>query len=206
MTVLYRYGRDGRTRFARTGRVIADTADGVTLWTAAGSPQIESLLADGRPLRSVPVADRFALPRIRRETTWRGPGIVQFAPTAGEFSISWFFTDQGDFEGWYVNLESQPVRHDHFIDSTDRALDVWITPDRIPHWKDEDEFAHLTDRPGRWTTTEATAIRATATALVSRAAAAEFPFDGRWTDYRPDPTWPPLTLPPNWDDPHLATP
>jgi hypothetical protein len=204
MTFLYRYGRDGRTRFARTGRVIADTADGVTLWIAPGSPQIESVLADGRPLRSVPVAERFDLPRIRRETTWRGPGIVQFAPIAGEYSISWFFTEAGDFRGWYINLESQPVRHRQGLDSTDRALDVWVTPDRVPHWKDEDEFAFLTGRPGRWTPVEAAAIRATAAGLIARATAAEPPFDGRWTTFRPDLAWPVPALSPDWDEPHLS--
>ena len=204
--MLYRYGRDGRTRFARTGRVLADTPEGVALWIAPGSPQIESVLADGRPLRAVPLPDRFDRPRIRRETTWRGPGIVQFAPAVGEYSVSWFFTEAGGFAGWYVNLESQPIRHALGIDSIDRALDVWITPDRVPHWKDEDEFAFLTGRPGRWTTTEAATIRATATTLIARAAAAEFPFDGRWTDFRPDPAWPLLALPSTWDAPHLATP
>jgi hypothetical protein len=98
--VLYRYGREGRTRFARIGRVIADDADGLALWIAPGSPQIESVLADGRGLREVPIADR--------------------------------------------------------VD------------------------------------------------LMDLAAAGAPPFDGRWTEYRPDPGWGPVSLPDDWDQPHRA--
>jgi len=143
-TVLYRYGRQGQTRFVRVGRVIADDADGLALWIGAGSPQIESVLADGRGLRGV--------------------------------------------------------------DTTDRALDVWITPDRVGRWKDEDEFAALTGLPGRWTADQAPAIRATGEHLMDLAASGAPPFDGRWTDYRPDRGWEPLSLPDGWDQPHRATP
>jgi hypothetical protein len=41
---------------------------------------------------------------------------------------------------------------------------------------------------------------------MAMAAAGEPPFDGRWTDYRPDPAWAPVPLPADWDRPHLATP
>ncbi|WP_250006801.1 hypothetical protein [Actinoplanes sp. M2I2] len=61
-TVLYRYGRLGQARFVRVGRVISDDAEGLALWVGPGSPQIESVLADGRGLREVPVADRVGNP------------------------------------------------------------------------------------------------------------------------------------------------
>ena len=73
MTLLYRYGRDGRTRFARTGRLIADTPEGVTLWIAPGSPQIESVLADGRPLRFRPDPVR---PPLTVPSTWDDPHLA----------------------------------------------------------------------------------------------------------------------------------
>ncbi|MBM2620086.1 DUF402 domain-containing protein [Actinoplanes sp. LDG1-06] len=165
---------------------------------------MESVLADGRGLRELPLAERFDAPRVRRETTWRGSGIVQFAPAAGEWSVWWFFAEDGGFEGWYVNLEAPQVRWERGIDSSDRALDVWISPDRVAHWKDEDEFAFLTGRPGRWTPSQADAIRATGRELIDVAAAGAFPFDGTWTHYRPDPAWGPVALPSDWDRPHLA--
>ncbi|GAB2585330.1 hypothetical protein Aab01nite_53010 [Paractinoplanes abujensis] len=209
-TVLYRYGRDGRARFVRVGRVITDDADGLALWVAPGSPQIESVLADGRPLRAVPIAGRASLPRARRRSTWRGAGIVHFAPAAGEWSLWWFFDSAQRFTGWYGNLESSRTRWEadgvRGVDTADRALDVWITPDGAGRWKDEDEFAALTGRPGRWSAAQVPAIRAAGEQLMSLASAGAPPFDGRWTDYRPDPRWGAVTLPDNWDLPHRAAP
>jgi hypothetical protein len=205
--VLYRYGRAGEARFVRVGRVIADDDGGLALWIGPGSPQIEAVPADGRGLRDRPVRERFEVPRVLRPTTWRGPGIVQYAPASGDWSLWWFFSAGGDFEGWYVNLEAAPVRWEadglRGVDSSDHALDVVITPDRVASWKDEDEFAELTGRPGRWSTAQAAAIRRTGEEVIALAAAGEPPFDGRWTDYRPDPAWPPVTLPAGWDRPHL---
>lgn len=206
--VLYRYGRLGQTRFVRVGRVIADDADGLTLWIGPGTPQVESVLPDGRDLRELPLDQRFRAPRVRRLTTWRGPGIVQHAPASGDWSVWWFFGDDGRFEGWYGNLESPRVRWEtggcRGVDTADRALDVWITPDRAPRWKDEDEFTVLTGQPGRWSAEQAPAIRADGEHLMTLAADGAPPFDGRWTDYRPDPDWTTAGIPAGWDIPHQA--
>lgn len=209
-TVLYRYGRAGQTRFVRLGRVIADDADGLVLWVAPGSPQVESVLADGTSVRSLPFDQRAGASRVRRHSTWRGPGIVKYAPAVGEWSVWWFFTATGAFAGWYGNLESPRVRWEadgcRGIDTADRALDVQVTPDRAASWKDEDEFAAMTGTPGRWTAGQVPAIRAAGEHLMALAAAGAAPFDGRWTDYRPDPAWGPLRMPEAWDRPHGAMP
>lgn len=208
--VLYRYGRCGQAGFVRLGRVITDEADGLTLWIGPGSPQVESVLPDGRDLREVPLAQRFQLHRERRHTTWRGPGIVHYAPAYGDWSVWWFFAADGRFAGWYGNLESPRVRWQaggvRGVDTADRALDVWITPGRVGRWKDEDEFAVLTGQPGRWTAEQAPGIRADGVHLMDLAARAAPPFDGRWTDYRPDPAWPAAEMPDDWDLPHRAQP
>lgn len=210
-TVLYRYGRQGQVRFVRAGRVITDDSHGLGLWIGPGSPQIESVLADGRGLREVPILDRVQLPRALRRSTWRGPGIVHYAPRVGDWSVWWFFDATLRFAGWYGNLESPRVRWERgdlrCVDAADRALDVWITPDRIGQWKDEDEFAALTGLPGRWTAAQAPAIRAAGQHLMDLAASGAPPFDGRWTDYRPDPDWVvPVALPDGWAEPHRASP
>jgi hypothetical protein len=190
--------------------VIQDDADGLVLWIGPGTPQVESILVDGRGLHDVPIADQLQAPRTRRITPWRGAGIVKYAPAVGDWSVWWFFTEAGDFTGWYGNLESPRVRWEsgelQGVDTSDRALDVWITPDRRGTWKDEDEFAELTGGPGRWTADQVPAIRAAGEHLLALAADGAPPFDGRWTDYRPDPAWGTLMLPDGWDRPHLAGP
>ncbi len=46
----------------------------------------------------------------------------------------------GEFLGWYVNLED-PWRETALgFDTTDHLLDVWIDPDRTWRWKDEDHL------------------------------------------------------------------
>jgi hypothetical protein len=208
--VLYRYGRDGIANFVRLGGILNVDAEGLTIWVEAGSPQVELVLPDGRDLREVPLEERFDIPRVRRHSTWRGPGIVMFAPAQGDWSIWWFFTADGSFAGWYGNLESPRIRWERDgtrgIDTCDRALDVWVEPDRATSWKDEDEFAILTGRPGRWTAAAAPAIRADGEHLMALAAAGAAPFDGRWTDFRPDPQWTVPAMPAIWDVPHLAVP
>jgi hypothetical protein len=119
--VLYRYGRHAQARFVRSGRVLRDDADGLTLWVGPGTPQVESVPVRGGNLRDVPVADRADLPRVRRRTTWRGAGI------SGE-------------------------------------------------------------------------------QLMSLASSGAPPFDGRWTDFRADPAWGPLTMPDGWQRAHRGTP
>lgn len=208
--LLYRYGRQGRAGFVRAGRVIADDADGLVCWIGPGWPQVESVLPDGREGRSVPLAERFELDRVRVHSTWRGSGIVMYAPAAGDWSVWWFFDAAGRFAGWYGNLESPRVRWEsggvRGVDTADRALDVVIAPDGTARWKDEDEFAALTGRPGRWTAAQAAAIRADGEHLMALAAAGRPPFDNRWTGYRPDQAWTAPSMPDGWDRPHLAQP
>ncbi|WP_306209628.1 DUF402 domain-containing protein [Actinoplanes sp. RD1] len=209
-TVLIRYGRLGVARFVRVGRVLADDDDGLTVWVGEGWPQVEYVLPDGRDLRSVPLGQRFELERRPAVTSWRGPGIVHHAPAAGDWSVWWFFEPDGAFHGWYGNLESPRVRWEaggvRAVDSSDRALDVLVAPDGTARWKDEDEFEVLTGRPGRWSAGQVPAIRADGEHLMRLAAARAGVFDGRWTDFRPDPAWPVPQLPAAWDAPHRAEP
>lgn len=208
--VLYRFGRQGRAQFVRIGRVISDDVAGLALWIAPGSPQIESVMPDGRGLHDVTIAERLCLPRVRRWSTWRGPGIVMFTPPDAAWSVWSFFDGAGGFAGWYGNLQAPSVRWwadgVRGVDSADRALDVLVAPDRTCSWKDEDEFAALTGQPGRWTADQAPQIRADGEHLMTLATSAAPPFDGRFASFRPDPRWSPTGLPAGWDRPHLADP
>ncbi|MFN0280695.1 MAG: NUDIX domain-containing protein [Kineosporiaceae bacterium] len=210
--VVYRFGVSGRTRWARLARVVEDGPDGLVLWVAAGSTTVEQSLADGRPVREAPLAERFDVPRVRRTGRWRSPGVVMLVPPAGQaWSVWWFFEPDGSFRGWYGNLEAPHVLRttlhgSHLVDTSDRALDVEVTRERVPTWKDEDEFAVLTGRPGRWADRQVDGIRADGEHLMDLARRGAPPFDGRWTTFSPDPAWSLPSFPPDWDLPHLAGP
>lgn len=209
--VVYRFGLHGRVRWARVGRVVEDGPDGLALWVAAGSPVVEQALADGSPVRSAPLPDRFTAPRLRRSGRWRSPGIVMLVPPGGQAWSVWYFRgEDGAFRLWYGNLEAPHVlrttrRGTRLVDTADRALDVEVTADGTASWKDEDEFAALVGL-GRWPAGGAERIRADGEHLMRLAARGAPPFDGRWTDYVPDPAWTVPAFPPDWDLPHLAGP
>jgi hypothetical protein len=85
------------------------------------------------------------------------------------------------------------------VDTVDQALDLWVEPDGSWAWKDLDEFAERTGHPLYWDKTEAARIREVGERLAELAASRSFPFDGTWTDFRPDPDWPTAQRPEGWD-------
>jgi hypothetical protein len=113
------------------------------------------------------------------------------------------------FRGWYANLEVPVVvwrdARAAGMDTVDWDLDVWVPPDRSWRWKDEEEFVErLAYGPSYWVDDEAT-VRAAGERVVKLVEAGEFPFDGTWCDFRPEPSWPvPADLPPGWDRPRAT--
>jgi hypothetical protein len=200
--VVVRHFRAGEPHAALPTTVVNEDDTGLLLWLAGGTPVVRGHLADGRSVRDVGVVAAARMQRSLRPRTWRGTGILMLVPPADDWSLWWFFHDDGTFMGWYGNLEDRQVRQVidgvQYVDTADNALDVWFEPDRSWSWKDEDEFADLTGMPGYWTADEVPHIRAAGERLISLAEAGVPPFDGRWTDFRPDPAWPLPTLPSEW--------
>ncbi|WP_051808500.1 DUF402 domain-containing protein [Actinoplanes subtropicus] len=196
--VLQRYFRGDRCTFVRPMRVVRDDQDGLLLWLTAGSEFAALVDADGRTSHDLPL-DELNEPRLTRQR-WRDYDVLEWMPAGAAYSIWWMFADA--FAGWYVNLESPYERHPEGVDSVDLVLDIRVEPGRAWNWKDEDEFAARTGRPGYFDAVEAEAIRAEGNRLAKLVEGGEFPFDGTHTDFRPDPGWGPLTLPTGWDREH----
>jgi predicted RNA-binding protein associated with RNAse of E/G family len=97
-----------------------------------------------------------------------------------------------------VNLEIPRGRTEHTTDRSDGALDVVVAPDCSWRWKDEDE-ADAAVAAGRITAADLTRLRAEGERVIALAEAGAFPFDGTWTDFRPDPDWPAPVLPAGLD-------
>jgi hypothetical protein len=178
---------------------------GLLLWAAKGATVQDMVMADGRGLHGVPFKELIAGPRVLAPVAWRGDGLI-WHPTDTPYSVWFFFSPEGEFRRWYVNLETPGVVWRDGaaagIDSADWDLDVIVEPDRTWALKDEDEMldgvAH-----GRlyWGPDERT-IRSAGERAVKLVEAGEFPFDGVWTAFRPDPAWTvPLAMPPHWDRP-----
>ena len=205
-TVLYRHFGGERLSNVRPCRVVSDDARGLLLWLAGGSAMAIEVAADGRGVRQMSFAEWSTLDRRLVPTTWSGPGILKFIPPDADHSVWFFRTGNGVFKQWYVNLERRAIRWDDGalggVDVMDQDLDIVATPDRAWEWKDEDEFAERLALPEHYWVPDQDAVWAEGRRVIKQIEAGEFPFDGTWTDFRPDPSWPtPTELPPGWDRP-----
>lgn len=180
--------------------VVRDDPRGLVAWMAPGTTLLKSVLDTGDDARTAPLAERFRRGRATARSTWQGEGILCIAPTAAPWSV-WLFWEPGwTFSGWYINLESPHRREGDQVYAEDQVLDVWVTPDRTCHRKDEDELAAAVEQ-GWFTAQAAAAITRNAAAAEAVVAAGQFPFDESWESWRPDPTWaiPPLPQGVAWD-------
>jgi protein associated with RNAse G/E len=181
-----RYLRGKWCTWVQPMRVVKDDAAGLLLWQPAGSDHATLVDADGNtPHDASP--DRMRDPELARRV-WRGDVLVLMLPEAG-YSVWWLF-QEGDFTGWYVNLEEPYVRRNGAVETTDHVLDIVVTRQRRWQWKDVDEFDERIGEPFYFDRVAGEAIRAEGRRLIKLIEAGDFPFDGTYTDFRPDPGWP----------------
>ncbi|MFI6331055.1 DUF402 domain-containing protein [Micromonospora chersina] len=188
-----RYVRGDWCTWVQPMRVVADDERGLLLWHPAGSDFARIVDADGNTQHELTI-DRMREPRLT-VLTWTGYDILVLMPPGAAHSVWWFFRD-GDFAGWYVNLETPYVRRPDGVDTNDHLLDIVVTPQRRWEWKDDDELEARTGHPLYLDRATATAVRAEADRVVTLIEAGAFPFDGTHTDFRPEPDWPTLRLAP----------
>jgi hypothetical protein len=193
--------RDGRIGSLQCARVIADDERGLLTWSAAGSATMRRLLLSDEPARAIPLAEEIRSPTVLAVSTWQPFSTLMLTDPDAGHSVWWAFDADGAFVGWYVNLEPPVARWKGGIDHVDQALDILVAPDRAWRWKDEDEFAEQTGDPLFWDEAGAAAIREEGRRVIASAEAGAFPFDGTWTDFRPDQEWPVSALPWWWDQP-----
>ncbi|WP_231930000.1 DUF402 domain-containing protein [Micromonospora coriariae] len=137
------------------------------------------------------------MPTLLQPGFWQPYRTLMVMPPGAAHSIWWSWGANGAFAGWYINLEAPVDRWAGGVDVQDHALDVLVAPDRSWVWKDEDEFAAQTGDPLFWDLDDAAQIRAEGERLIACAERGEFPFDGTWCDFQPDPA----SLPYWWDTP-----
>ena len=112
-----------------------------------------------------------------------------------------FWSEDGSFSRWYVNLERHYQRTPIGIDFVDHFLDIVIDGNLTDwRWKDEDELLEAVS--ARLISPQAEdSIRAEGQRAIDRLAARASPFDEGWERWKPDPNWEIPRLPPNWQTP-----
>jgi hypothetical protein len=204
--VLYRNIDGARLASVRPCRVISDDDRGLLLWLARGSAVAIEVAEDGRGIRDMPFSEWITLRYRIVPAVWQGPGLLKFIPPDADHSVWFFRNDEGTFTNWYVNLEARALRWDDGqaagVDVIDQDLDIVVNPARTWQWKDEEEFTERLAHPAHYWVKDEAAVRAEGQKVIKQIEAGDFPFDGTWTTFHPDPAWPtPTTLPPGWNRP-----
>ncbi|GAA2472764.1 hypothetical protein Ahu01nite_046000 [Winogradskya humida] len=212
---LYRNIDGPRLASVRPCRVVSDDERGLLLWLTRGTTVIVEETLDGRGIRDMPFTEWVTQPVRVVPSVWQGPGLLKFIPPGADHSV-WFFQDEQEhFKFWYVNLEERALRWDDNsdggglagVDVIDQDLDIVVRPDRTWQWKDEDELAERLALPDHYWVHDEDALRAEGLRVIKQIEAGDFPFDGTWTDFRPDPSWQAITdLPTGWDRPPVPRP
>lgn len=193
--VLYRFWRlDGSLSAVHPARVAESESDRLLCWVLPGTRIRITTSPDGRKPRDIPLAERFAGPRVPAWSTWRSHPTLRLVFAHRWSSVWWFFEPDGTFRNWYVNLEVPLDADSGGINRVDGVLDVEVFPDRRWEWKDENEV-EASVAAGRFDYGQIELLRAEGKRLITLAEAGEFPFDGTYCDLRPDPQWPLPVLP-----------
>ena len=117
-----------------------------------------------------------------------------------KFYSTMYFWDHAsnEFLCYYMNFQLPFRRSASGIDTLDLDLDLIINPDFSFEWKDEEDYqkaiGHEIIFP-EWIQGIETAKGDVFDKLERR----QYPYDGSWLDWLPDPTWSPPKLPADWD-------
>lgn len=100
------------------------------------------------------------------------------------------------FAHWYVNFEAPRARAGNRIDTVDWHLDLLISPDGQPAWKDEHEALAALEA-GHLHQHDYDTARIAGQHIINDLQRWPAPI-GDWRSFRPDPTWPTPDLPADW--------
>jgi hypothetical protein len=120
---------------------------------------------------------------------WQGHGVLMLQRPGERYAVWHFWTGaERAFAGWYVNLQEPFRRAPIGYDTYDLELDVWIPAGGEWSFKDDDLLDVRVDE-GRFTTVEATEIRALGAEIGSMLDRGAEWWDPAWSRWTPDPRW-----------------
>jgi uncharacterized protein len=181
---------EGRIWSARPVTVVEDAEEQITLFIRAGARWMA-------PFRN---GQRLKIQQAEYELMEQPykAHVLSFAWPGNPAAVLLFYGSDWSPTHWYVNLEDPLRRSPVGFDTLDHKLDVIVELDGSWSWKDEDQFVEVIER-GLLDPGQGRGLRNDAEGAVRRIVEHEPPFDRDWYGWRPDPAWPPPTLPDGWD-------
>lgn len=192
--ILMREVWEGRIWTAKPVIVVQDEPNLTVLFMPHGTCYKHPRMPDGGQVPHM-LPDRWLLvDRVRNGDT------LFLCPAGSSYMVMLFRVEsQGQFAGWYINLQ-EPLRRICFgFDYLDQELDIVVSPDRTSwKWKDEDGFEALRSR-GIISPEQALRIRAEGERVISQITIKDSLFNQGWHEWSPPETWTIPTLPSNWN-------
>ena len=187
--------RHGQYRWAAPMRVVEDRGDFVALYLQPGNTFASMADAAGEPTRDFVNASTLV------QRTWTENHALQLIRFGDEHATILYWREgTWEFRCWYINLQAPLRRYEGGFESMDLTLDMLISPDRQRwQWKDEDEFVDIGIAGGWYTHEQLAHLKQYGERIAGEARAGRPPFDDAWPEWRPDPGWASLELPPDWD-------
>jgi len=131
--------------------------------------------------------------------TWRANRLLLLLEPDQFYSTMYFWNHtSNEFLCYYINFQVPFERRHNSVDTLDLDLDLIIAPDFTFEWKDEDDYRQAIEHEiifPEWVG----GIESAKPEIFERFEKRQYPFNGAWLDWMPDPNWSPPTLPENWD-------
>lgn len=124
--------------------------------------------------------------------------LVLLHPVKYYSSVYFWQSNTNEFLCYYINFQLPYRRSGIGFDTFDLELDVVVEPTYEWSWKDVDEYQLGIDR-GVILNGWMQEIDKAKPEIFDKLARRQYPFDGSWLDWKPDPSWIPPKLPENWD-------
>jgi hypothetical protein len=102
------------------------------------------------------------------------------------------------FQCYYINFQLPFQRSHCGFDIFDLELDLVIEPDYNWQWKDVEDYQRGIEA-GILIPEWVRGIEIAQKDVFDKLEKRQYPLDGRWLDWKPDPTWTAPKLPQNWD-------
>lgn len=113
-------------------------------------------------------------------------------------TILFWHHETGKFLCYYINFQLPFQRCPYAINTLDLDLDLVVNPDLSYNWKDIDDYKKGIET-GVILPEWVNGIETAKPEILARLAKRQYPFDGSWLNWKPDPDWSLPTLPENWD-------
>lgn len=124
--------------------------------------------------------------------------LLIFEPEKYYSTILFWNHASSKFLCYYINFQVPFQRNQCSVDTLDLDLDLIIHPDFMYEWKDEDDYQQAIEH-GIISSEQIQGIERSKIEIFSKLEKRQYPFDGSWLHWMPDPTWIAPQLPQNWD-------